>query len=247
MQRPSNDYEELGSIPLTETLTYRTTLQCSFLCVKAARVLINVIYDNFTTGQGWGVKPNWLYGVLRECIRSYTLVVYSIRKSTNTIWTLDIYVSATVLIAARLRPAIRPMEISESDLEVSWVRALNILETFQNDILAARRSVAALKNLYEKLPRRMPHAPANLGSDGDTMADNNQGIGSQQTSPLNEPRHFDNQMTNPFLVTEGTGPCGYQDQQLADEASMANVLDMSWLGFMPEVPETVLDPYGTFI
>lgn len=64
---------------------------------------------------------------------------------------IDVYLSATVLIAVRLQPALIS-EISEADIEKSWQRALEILRDCQSDSQSAQRCVAALEILYEKLP-----------------------------------------------------------------------------------------------
>jgi hypothetical protein len=81
--------------------------------------------------------------------------------------TQDIYISTTVLIAARLHPAIRLHEISESDIDEAWRRALKILETFQSDSLGAQKCVAALKRLHEKVMSRIPSSLAAMPNTGD--------------------------------------------------------------------------------
>jgi hypothetical protein len=65
-QSGHGDPTDVSSPPGTETLTYRTALQCSFLCVQSARTLINAMYEVFATGQGWGLKLKWLYGAPRK-------------------------------------------------------------------------------------------------------------------------------------------------------------------------------------
>lgn len=49
------------------SLGHRTALQCSLLCVQTAIEMIKTVNYHLTTAAAWGVKPSWLYGVLREC------------------------------------------------------------------------------------------------------------------------------------------------------------------------------------
>ncbi|OJJ01949.1 hypothetical protein ASPVEDRAFT_83471 [Aspergillus versicolor CBS 583.65] len=165
---------DLSSPPVTETLTYRTALQCSFLCVQSARTLINVMYEVFATGRGWGVKPKWLYGVLH------------------------IYISTTVLIAARLHPAIQLHEISEADIDEAWCRALKILETFQSDSLGAQKCVAALKRLHEKVMSRIPSSLADMPNTGDVRDSSCGGIGLTPEVEFHEASGADGQVARPF-------------------------------------------------
>ncbi|KAL4870874.1 hypothetical protein BDV12DRAFT_45297 [Aspergillus spectabilis] len=198
-------------------MTYRTALQCSYLCVRTAHRLINVMYENFATGQGWGAKPNWLYGVLH------------------------IYLSATVLLAARLRPSIRLNEISESDIEESWLRALKILETFQSDSLAAQRCVAALKTLYLKVP---PRAGGGVPS---AMADDNHqsSIAHHQMVTVAETCDHSHSLWTGSFSNNGYQALhpGLADAD-ADGDGMASMLDCSWVSFLPEFPESVGIPMG---
>ena len=63
----------------------------------------------------------------------------------------DIYLSATVLLAARLQPVVTLGSISDAELRVSWQRSMQILGSFQNDSTSAKRCVAALRTLYDRL------------------------------------------------------------------------------------------------
>lgn len=75
----------------------------------------------------------------------------------------DVYIAATVLLAARLAPAVLLDEISQDDIQESWHHALNILGRFQADNVSASRCVTALMVLYRKLPGGAPPGehPAN--------------------------------------------------------------------------------------
>ncbi|KIW10996.1 hypothetical protein PV08_10295 [Exophiala spinifera] len=113
--------------PCGEDLNYRVALQCCVLCVKAAKELIEIMHNNLTTTRSWGRKPAWLYG------------------------TLHVYLSATVLLAARFRPVVTLGAISDSELQLSWQMAMEILQSFQNDNISAQRCVFALRTLYGRL------------------------------------------------------------------------------------------------
>jgi hypothetical protein len=51
--------------PCGDDLNYRVALQCCILCVKTAREIIEITYNNLTTTRSWGRKPAWLYGTMR--------------------------------------------------------------------------------------------------------------------------------------------------------------------------------------
>ena len=70
----------------------------------------------------------------------------------------DIYLAATVLLAARLAPAVLLGEISQDHIQEAWQQALDILGRFQADHVSANRCVAALSVLYRKLPGGVPPA-----------------------------------------------------------------------------------------
>lgn len=63
---------------------------------------------------------------------------------------LDVYTSATVLIAGRLCSAILA-EVMEESITQSWNQALEILKKYQSYSTSARRCVAALEILYEQV------------------------------------------------------------------------------------------------
>lgn len=120
--------DTVGHARYDGSLSHRTALQCSMLCVKTAIEMIETIKYHLTTAAAWGQRPSWLYGVLH------------------------IYLAATVLLAARLAPAVLLGEISQHEVQQSWSHALDMLSRFQADNVSAKRCVAALMVLYEKLP-----------------------------------------------------------------------------------------------
>ncbi|KAJ9603731.1 hypothetical protein H2200_011917 [Cladophialophora chaetospira] len=133
--------------PFGDDLNYRVALQCCILCVKAARELIEIMHDNLTSAKSWGRKPAWLYGAIREMCSETVLRIPRINFQTPT----DVYLSATVLLAARLKPVVTLGAISDAELEMSWQRAMHVLRCFQNDSVSAKRCVTALSALYDKL------------------------------------------------------------------------------------------------
>ena len=64
----------------------------------------------------------------------------------------DIYLAATVLLAAQLRPVVTLDAISTAELQRSWNSALKILRHFQSNNVSAKRCVIALSTLYDKIP-----------------------------------------------------------------------------------------------
>ncbi|KAL5337495.1 fungal-specific transcription factor domain-containing protein [Aspergillus crustosus] len=217
------DPTDLSSPSVTETLAYRTALQCSFLCVQSARTLINVMYEVFATGQGWGVKPNWLYGVLH------------------------IYISTTVLIAARIHPAIRLHEISESNIDEAWRRALKILETFQSDSLGAQKCVAALKRLHEKVMSRISSALADMPNTGDVIGSSDETNGLNRETAFHGACGAEGQVTAPFWSPEAGGSSAYHTQLETYQEPLVDMLDLSWATFVSDFPDSLMDPYSTVI
>ncbi|KIX99033.1 uncharacterized protein Z520_05494 [Fonsecaea multimorphosa CBS 102226] len=128
VSQPAPDVSaETAKRPCGDDLNHRVALQCCILCVKTARELIEIIHDNLATSRSWGRKPAWLYGVLH------------------------VYLSATVLLAARSKPVVTLGAISDAELHNSWKKAMHILRCFQNDSTSAKRCVTALGSLYERL------------------------------------------------------------------------------------------------
>lgn len=63
---------------------------------------------------------------------------------------VDVYTAATVLIAGRLCPAVLE-EVTDVAITRSWNDALEILRKYQSYSTSARRCVAALEILYERV------------------------------------------------------------------------------------------------
>lgn len=122
----------------------RTAIQCSLICVKSAVELIETLYNHNISAGTWGQKPTWLYAVLRTMHHS--------DDETSLTLPPDIYLAATVLLAARLAPNLLLVEISAQRVQTAWDHALAILQGFQANSTSAQKCVAALQLLYHKLP-----------------------------------------------------------------------------------------------
>ncbi|RAL15779.1 transcription factor domain-containing protein [Aspergillus homomorphus CBS 101889] len=117
------------SDPLTslqDSFPQRIALQCSTICVKVAQEVIGLIYGHIPADATAGPLPAWWYNILY------------------------VYTAATVLIAGRLCPAILE-EVTEPAIGQSWHHALEILRKYHSYSTSARRCVAALEILYERV------------------------------------------------------------------------------------------------
>ncbi|KAL4936435.1 hypothetical protein BDV06DRAFT_233421 [Aspergillus oleicola] len=124
-------------ISLTDSFPQRVALQCSIICVNAARDVIELIHSNIPFDGTAGPLPAWWYNILY------------------------VYTAATVLIAGHLCPTI-VAGITESAITYSWHCALEILLKYQSYSTSARRCVAALEILYE----RAVTEPSSQAGDG---------------------------------------------------------------------------------
>jgi hypothetical protein len=97
------------------------------LCLRSAHDLIGLIHANLDLETSNGPLPAWWYCVLY------------------------VYTAATVLLAARLRPAITA-GVPNYSITESWGKAIDILRAFQCFGQSAKRSVAALEILASKVP-----------------------------------------------------------------------------------------------
>ncbi|PYH42286.1 transcription factor domain-containing protein [Aspergillus saccharolyticus JOP 1030-1] len=109
-----------------DSLTQRIALQCSVICVKVAQEIIGLIYRHIPADGTAGPLPAWWYNILY------------------------IYTAATTLIASHLCPAIIS-EITSEAITNSWNHALEILRNYHRYSTSARRCVAALEILYERV------------------------------------------------------------------------------------------------
>lgn len=104
-------------------------VQCAILCVQSAQAAIENIRSQLAPEPGlMGPLPAWWY-----------LVFY-------------VYTSATVLLAARLRSFITA-EITQHSLDQSWTHALEILRRYESCSTSAKRCVAVLEVLFDRVPQ----------------------------------------------------------------------------------------------
>jgi hypothetical protein len=115
--------------PLKNTLLQRMAFQCAILCVPSAQAAIENIRSQLPEDPGlMGPLPAWWY-----------LVFY-------------VYTAATVLLAARLRSFITA-EISQQSIDRSCADALQILRRYESCSTSAKRCVAVLEVLFDRVPQ----------------------------------------------------------------------------------------------
>ncbi|GES66788.1 C6 transcription factor [Aspergillus terreus] len=169
-------------ISIHDSFPQRVALQCSIICVKVAQEVVELIYTNIPADGTSGPLPAWWYNILY------------------------VYTAATVIIAGRLCPAILE-EVTESALTRSWDSALEILRKYQSYSTSARRCVAALEILYERVVSEGPQQ------------------NEQPTS--NQPAGVAPSNTNDMSLGEGMNAI------LLDGFDLPDFQDMSWLNSVP--------------
>ncbi|KAH2074078.1 hypothetical protein KXW40_001995 [Aspergillus fumigatus] len=167
-------------ISVNDSFPQRVAQQCSIICVKVAQEVIELIYSNIPADGTTGPLPAWWYNILY------------------------VYTAATVLIAGRLRSAIIE-EVTETAISRSWNCALEILRSYHSHSSSARRCVAALEILYEKVVSEGPPR--------------NEPLTHAQASTFNT--------TNDMSLGEGMNAI------LLDGFNMPDFQDMSWLNSVP--------------
>ncbi|PKX93596.1 transcription factor domain-containing protein [Aspergillus novofumigatus IBT 16806] len=167
-------------ISVNDSFPQRVAQQCSIICVKVAQEVIELIHSNIPADGSTGPLPAWWYNILY------------------------VYTAATVLIAGRLRSAILE-EVTETAITRSWNCALEILRSYHSYSSSARRCVAALEILYEKVVSEGPP-----GNEPSTHA---------QASTFNT--------TNDMSLGEGMNAI------LLDGFDIPDFQDMSWLNSVP--------------
>ncbi|KAL2809432.1 putative C6 transcription factor [Aspergillus granulosus] len=174
-------------ISLHDSFPQRVALQCSVICVKVAQEVIGLIHRNIPADGTSGPLPAWWYN------------------------TLYIYTAATVLIASYLCPAIVE-EVTEASITASWDTALEILRKYQSYSTSARRCVAALEILYERVVSEAP-PPQDQGPDMMAPA------GASMGAPLGT--------MGDVSLGEGMNP------SFLDAFELPDFQDMSWLNSVP--------------
>ncbi|KAE8388695.1 hypothetical protein BDV23DRAFT_195028 [Aspergillus alliaceus] len=109
-----------------DSFPQRIAWQCSTICVQVAQEVIELIHRNIPADGSAGPLPAWWYNILY------------------------VYTAATVLVAGYLCPTILD-EVTEVAVTRSWHCALEILRKYQSYSTSARRCIAALEILYERV------------------------------------------------------------------------------------------------
>ncbi|KAL4898080.1 C6 transcription factor [Aspergillus ambiguus] len=169
-------------ISIHDSFPQRVALQCSIICVKVAQEVVELIYTNIPADGSAGPLPAWWYNILY------------------------VYTAATVIIAGRLCPAILE-EVTESALTRSLNSALEILRKYQSYSTSARRCVAALEILYERVV--------------------SEGVPQNDQAASNQPAGMAANNTNDMSLGEGMNAI------LLDGFDLPDFQDMSWLNSVP--------------
>lgn len=185
-------------ITLEDSLPQRVALQCSIICVKVAQEVIELVYRNIPTEGSSDFLPAWWYNILCNHHPKYVTQYQVLIRA-------DVYTAATVLIAGHLRSTILT-DVTPAEITRSWNCALEILKKYESYSRSARRCVAALEILYERVV-----------SDG--AATDQVPANSQPAGVANVP--------NDFSWAEGV------NASLFDSLDMADFQDMSWLNSVP--------------
>ncbi|OAP64278.1 hypothetical protein AYL99_00250 [Fonsecaea erecta] len=152
-------YDGDRSVPLASALSHRAFLQCAIVCVRVALEVIHIIYQERGHNAGdVGSLAAWWYNVLY------------------------LYTSATVLIAARLSPAIL-VDVSEESILDGWRKAMEILDWYSPFGTSIQRLTTTLRLLSDAVPQQysrfrgssqqlqptVPSATQNLGQSSPSM------------------------------------------------------------------------------
>ena len=206
-----DSYERDGHPSLENFLSWQVILQCSVNCVKVAQEAISIIDKRRTNVPGH--LAAWWYNVL------------------------FLYISATVLIAARLSPFVLG-EITEAVIFDSWRQVMEALNQYSVHGMSIKRLSTTLKLLFDTVPRqfsRLRQVPTEIVDQLQTG-----GLANPATSPVQggfgdsttaesrplSPSFFDRDFTE-------TNSLHYDFNDFVGFNSICNPNDMSWLTSAP--------------
>jgi len=169
---------------------YRIAHQCSVACVMIAQEAIQLIFEHHASSTG--LLAAWWYNVF------------------------FVYSAATVLVAARLRPALES-EISQESIEGSWRQALSIMNAYRDYSESNPTLIATLQLLYQEFPERYSQVRMQLEQQA-------------QGHPLMGSSHFTARETG--LPNHDVGETGVPEN-LPDFDFAFDTTDMSWLYSVP--------------
>lgn len=164
-------------IPLGSLLSQRLLLQCAIVCVKVALEAIDIVCAEGSTkvGEMGNVSAWW------DCV-------------------LYLYTSATILIAARLSPAILS-EISEDLILEGWRKAMEALERYGSLNPTITRLTATQRLLFEAVPQQYSRHKKNARQARRNVAGPSFSEGEPLSSPNGESFGVAAAKTNPDEAT----------------------------------------------
>ena len=134
LSRFCSKYKEGGGTP-QDAMLWKIAFEFSVLCVRTALETID-FFRSTMEGQEYedldDLLPAWWYSIFY------------------------VYTAATVLVAARLHPAIAA-EISDKIIMDAWHSVLMILDRFQAFTKHAKRCAAAVTLLFDQVPQQQRH------------------------------------------------------------------------------------------
>lgn len=179
-----------------DDLSSRVMQQCAIVCVEAAQSLISVIVRFQRHDGTLGLLPAWWYRVFY------------------------IYTAATVLVAARLRPAV----FSTLDVARSWNQAMALLHDHEGLGPSPRRCAAALQILSAKMFQEQQPQVQTAPGPGAEAENGAAGAVAVPGGIPGEQQHETFDMPFPYLG---------QDAAFDLDAITFDVNDFSWLNSMP--------------
>ncbi|OQV05675.1 Fungal specific transcription factor domain-containing protein [Cladophialophora immunda] len=202
------------SVPLASALSHRVFLQCAIVCVRVALEAIHIIYRERGRNAGdSGSLAAWWYNVLY------------------------LYTSATVLIAARLCPAIFA-DVSEESILDGWRKAMEILDWYSPFGTSIKRLTTTLRLLSDAVPQQYSRFKGNSqqSQPNTSSAAQNLGQRSPSMSSWRPPEPVDN-IEVPVADTAGAAPQDdlylFSNEPFLDFDSVFDPNDLSWLMTIP--------------
>ncbi|CAH0046875.1 unnamed protein product [Clonostachys solani] len=122
--------------------------QCSQLCFRIAREVINIFHCNLDAETLGGPVPCWWYSVL-----SWLALIH-----------LDLYTAATVVFVERYLEKKNGLT-TESPASLAWDAALSVLRSYSILGGSAKKCVSSLEYLSEKLPNEKGTADTEIPQD----------------------------------------------------------------------------------
>lgn len=97
----------------------------------------------------------------------------------------DLYTSASVLLAAKLCPALE-RDLDYASMEISWKRCIEILRDLESQYDSARRCLATLEAIHEQIiaPQQAGIGPGTIFADSNAQMDAH--IGDKVVPHLND-------------------------------------------------------------